>query len=54
MICFSQDGADINARTLDGRTALSIAMTKPRRKEKPHQQKQREAIVAFLKSKGVK
>ena len=51
---FLDHGADVNVRTLDGKTALSIAMTKPRRPEKPKQKKERQAVVELLKSKGAK
>ncbi|MEE4352146.1 MAG: ankyrin repeat domain-containing protein [Desulfatiglans sp.] len=51
---FLDHGADVNARTLDGETALSKAMTKPRRPEKPHQRKERQAVVELLKSRGAK
>jgi hypothetical protein len=51
---FLDHGADVNARSTDGRTALSIALTKPRRPEKPAQKKAREAVVEFLRSKGAK
>jgi ankyrin repeat protein len=51
---FLDHGADVNARTLDGETALSKAMTKPRRPEKPAQKKERQAVVELLKSKSAK
>ena len=51
---FLDHGADVNARTSDGRTVLSIALTKPRRPEKPAQKKEREAVVELLRSKGAK
>ena len=51
---FLDHGADVNARTLDGKTALSMALTKPRRPEKTAQKKEREAIVELLTSKGAK
>ena len=51
---FLDHGADVNARTLDGKTALSMALTKPRRPEKPAQKKERQAVVDLLRSKGAK
>ena len=51
---FLDHGANVNARTLDGRTALSIALTKPKRREKPSQKKEREAVVELLRSRGAK
>jgi hypothetical protein len=51
---FLDHGANINARTLDGKTALSMALTKPRRQEKPAQKKERQAVVNLLRSKGAK
>lgn len=51
---FLDHGADINARTLDGQTVLSMALAKPRRPEKPAQKKEREAVVKLLRSKGAK
>jgi hypothetical protein len=51
---FLDHGADVNARTIDGQTALSMALTKPRRPEKPAQKKERQAVVDLLKSKGAK
>jgi len=51
---FLDHGANVNAKTTDGQTALSIALTKPRRREKPAQQKERQAVVELLRSKGAK
>ena len=51
---FLDHRADVNARTLDGKTALSMALTKPRRREKPAQKKERQAVVDLLRSKGAK
>jgi len=51
---FLDHGADINAKSLDGKTALSVALTKPRRPEKPAQKKERQAVVELLKSRGAK
>jgi|GEM_PF-220639 len=51
---FLDHGANINARTLDCKTALSMALTKPRRPEKPAQKKERQAVVNLLRSKGAK
>ena len=47
-------GANVNARSTDGRTALSDALAKPRRPEKAAQKKEREAVVKLLRSKGAK
>jgi hypothetical protein len=51
---FLDQGADVNARDLDGQTALSMALTKPRRPENTAQKKERQALVELLKSKGAK
>jgi hypothetical protein len=51
---FLYHGADVNAKTQDGKTALSMALTKPRRPEKPAQIKERQAVVDLLRSKGAK
>ena len=51
---FLDHGADVNARTTDGQTALSMALTKPRRPEKPEQKKERQAVVDLLRSEGAK
>jgi ankyrin repeat protein len=51
---FLDHGADVNAKTQDGKTALSMALTKPRRPEKPAQKKERQAVVDLLRSKGAK
>jgi hypothetical protein len=51
---FLDHGADVNARTLDGQTALSRALTKPRRPENTAQKKERQAVVELLRSKGAK
>lgn len=51
---FLDHGADVNARDLDGQTALSMALTKPRRPENAAQKKERQAVVELLKSKGAK
>ncbi|MBW2096785.1 MAG: DUF4412 domain-containing protein [Deltaproteobacteria bacterium] len=51
---FLDHGADVNARTIKGQTALSMALTKPRRPEKPAQKKERQAVVELLRSRGAK
>ncbi len=51
---FIEHGANVNAKATDGQTALSAALTKPRRPEKAAQKKERQAIVELLKSKGAK
>ncbi len=51
---FLDHGADVNARTIDGQTALSRALAKPRRPENTAQKKERQAVVELLRSKGAK
>jgi Ankyrin repeats (3 copies)/Domain of unknown function (DUF4412) len=51
---FLDQGANVNARSMDGQTALSEALAKPRRPEKPAQKKERQAVVKLLRSKGAK
>jgi len=51
---FIDQGANVNARSTDGQTALSAALAKPRRPEKPAQKKERQAVVTLLRSKGAK
>ena len=51
---FIDQGANVNARSTDGRTALSEALAKPRRPEKAAQKKQRQAVIKLLRSKGAK
>ncbi len=51
---FLDHGAAVNAKSLDGKTALNMAMTKPRRPEKPAQKKERQAVVELLRSRGAK
>ncbi|UCF83875.1 MAG: DUF4412 domain-containing protein [Desulfobacteraceae bacterium] len=51
---FLNHKADVNARTIDGQTALSMALTKPRRPENSAQKKERQAVVELLRSKGAK
>jgi len=51
---FLDHGANVNARTTDGHTPLSIAMKKPRRKERPMQKRERKAVIELLKSRGAK
>jgi len=51
---FIDQGANVNARSTDGKTALSEALTKPRRPEKAAQKKERQAVVKLLRSKGAK
>ncbi|MDY6789828.1 MAG: DUF4412 domain-containing protein [Thermodesulfobacteriota bacterium] len=51
---FLDQGANVNARSTDGQTALSSALTKPRRPEKPAQKKERQAVIKLLRSRGAK
>jgi len=51
---FIDQGANVNARSMDGQTALSEALAKPRRPEKPAQKKERQAVIKLLRSKGAK
>ncbi|NNK85535.1 MAG: hypothetical protein HKO91_08305 [Desulfobacterales bacterium] len=51
---FLDQGANVNARSTDGKTALSEALTKPRRPEKAGQKKERQAVVKLLRSKGAR
>ena len=51
---FLDHGADVNAKTIDGQTVLSMALTKPRRPENTAQKKERQAVVELLRSKGAK
>ncbi len=51
---FIDQGANVNARSMDGQTALSEALAKPRRPEKAAQKKERQAVVKLLRSKGAK
>ncbi len=51
---FIDQGANVNARSTDGRTALSEALAKPRRPEKAARKKERQAVVELLRSKGAK
>ncbi len=51
---FIDHGANVNARATDGQTALSTALTKPRRPENAARKKERQAIVELLRSKGAK
>ena len=51
---FIDQGANVNARSTDGQTALSSAMTKPSRPENAARKKERQAVVKLLKSKGAK
>jgi len=51
---FIDQGANVNARATDGQTALSTALTKPRRPENAARKKERQAVVELLKSKGAK
>ena len=51
---FIDHGANVNARSTDGQTALSSALAKPRRPEKAARKKERQAVVKLLKSKGAK
>ncbi len=51
---FIDQGANVNARSTDGQTALSEALTKPRRPEKPARKKERQAVVKLLRAKGAK
>jgi len=51
---FIDQGANVNARSMDGKTALSEALAKPRRPEKAAQKKERQAVVKLLRSKGAK
>jgi hypothetical protein len=51
---FIDQGANVNARSTDGRTALSEALAKPSRPEKAARKKERQAVIKLLKSKGAK
>jgi len=51
---FLDQGANVNARSTDGQTALSSALAKPRRPEKAAQKKERQAVIKLLRSKGAK
>ncbi|RLB13849.1 MAG: hypothetical protein DRG82_14905 [Deltaproteobacteria bacterium] len=51
---FLDHGANVNARTTDGRTPLSIALKKPRRREKESQKRERQEVIKLLKSRGAK
>jgi hypothetical protein len=51
---FIEQGANVNARSTDGQTALSEALAKPRRPEKAAQKKERQAVIKLLRSKGAK
>jgi len=51
---FIDEGANVNARSTDGKTALSSALAKPRRPEKAAQKKERQAVIKLLRSKGAK
>jgi len=51
---FIDQGANVNARSTDGQTALSEALTKPRRPEKAAQKKERQAVVMLLRAKGAR
>jgi len=51
---FIDQGANVNARSMDGKTALGEALTKPRRPEKAAQKKERQAVVKLLRSKGAR
>lgn len=51
---FLDQGANVNAKSTDGKTALSEALAKPRRPEKPAQKKERQAVIKLLRSKGAK
>jgi len=51
---FIDQGANVNARSTDGQTALSEALAKPRRPENAARKKERQEVVKLLKSKGAK
>ena len=51
---FIDQGANVNAKSTDGQTALSEALAKPRRPEKAARKKERQAVVKLLRSKGAK
>ena len=51
---FIDQGANVNARSTDGQTALSEALAKPRRPENAARKKERQDVVKLLKSKGAK
>lgn len=51
---FIDQGANVNARSTDGQTALSEALAKPRRPENAARKKERQAVVELLRSKGAK
>jgi hypothetical protein len=51
---FIDHGANVNAKATDGQTALSAALTKPRRPEKAARKKERQAVIKLLRSKGAK
>ena len=51
---FLDQGANVNAKSTDGQTALSEALTKPSRPENAARKKERQAVVELLKSKGAK
>jgi ankyrin repeat protein len=51
---FIEQGANVNAKSTDGQTALSSALAKPSRPENAVRKKERQAVVKLLRSKGGK